>query len=254
MKKTKVAPAARKPVPTSPWRIVALLSLVVNAALLVWHFRAPAKAKPPVPVVATPSWSPEIAPYAALGSFVAKNSHLAELKWNAAQFAAYLDGFRANYEGRDLPLDAAATILRDETGQRVRAMIEAEHPDLVTAYFRKLRELENIKRTPSGLHYRITEEGVDDPPKAGDTVVISMAVGLPDGSNVPTLGKARMRVLVRELLPGLVEGVQLMKVGGKATFYLPPKLSFVEGSRPLEIPAGVPTMFSVELHDINPAP
>ena len=59
-------------------------------------------------------------------------------------------------------------------------------------------------------------------------VVISFAARLPEGQSLPALSKTRARVAVRDLLPGLCEGVQLLKVGGKALLYLPPSLSFPE--------------------------
>ena len=133
-------------------------------------------------------------------------------------------------------------------------MTEAERPDPAKDYFRFLREKEGVKVTPSGLHYRITEEGTGNPPKAGDTVVISYAAGLPEGKSLPPLSRTRAKVVVRDLLPGLAEGVQLLKVGGKGLIYVPASLSFKEADWPPQLPAGVPLVFFVEMHDINPAP
>ena len=156
----------------SPWFTVALLSLGVNAGLLVWHFRSvpqpaepvTAPAAPVAPATMAPIWTRELAPYAALGSFMAENNRIPDLKWNAAQFGAFQEGFRSSYEGRGLPLDEPAVKLRDEISRRVQAMTEAERPDPAKDYFRFLREKEGVKVTPSGLHYRITEEGTGNPP------------------------------------------------------------------------------------------
>ena len=184
---------------------------------------------------------------------MAENNRIADLKWNPAQFAAFQEGFRASYEGRGLPLDDAAARLRDETSARVQTMAQAEQPDPVRDYFRLLREKENVQQTPSGLHYRLTEEGTGAPPTPADTVVISYAARLPDGTAVPSLGRTRVKVAVRDLLPGLAEGVQLLRVGGKGLVYVPPALAFREADWPAAVPPGVPLAFFVELHDINPA-
>jgi FKBP-type peptidyl-prolyl cis-trans isomerase len=48
--------------------------------------------------------------------------------------------------------------------------------------------------------------------------------------------------------------VQLLKVGGKGLIYVPANLSFKEADWPPQLPAGVPLVFFVEMHDINPAP
>ncbi len=245
------------PAQNSRWLLLALLLLGVNAGLLLWHFRSAPKPAEPVAAAVVPAvqiWTRELAPYAALGSFMAENNRIPDLQWSAAQFAAFQQGFHSSYEGRGLPLDEAATKLRDEISQRVQAMTEAERPDPVKDYFRFLREKEGVKVTPSGLHFRITEEGAGDTPKPADTVVISYAAGLPDGKSLPPLSRSRAKVVVRDLLPGLAEGVQLLKVGGKGLIYVPPALSFKETDWPPQLPPRVPLVFFVEMHDIIPAP
>lgn len=234
---------------------LALFSLSLNTALFGWIFytREPKTPPPPAPSPAQAVWSRELSPYAALGSFMAENNRIADLKWSPEQFAAFQDGFRASYEGRGLPLDEPAAKLRDEISTKVQSMLEAERPDPVRDYFRFLREKENVKELPSGLHYRITEEGTGDTPKAADTVVISYAAGLPEGKTLPALSDTRVKVAVQDLLPGLGEGVQLLRVGGKALIYVPPVLSFRPADWPAQLPHGTPLVFFVELHDISPA-
>lgn len=250
MKKRPEAPAAR-PFPT-PFGI---FSLILNAGLIAWVLivRQPEPPVPPAAPVTAAVWSRELAPYAALGSFMAENNRIADLKWTPDQFAAFQDGFRASYEGRGLPLEEAGAKLRDEISAKVQAMLEAERPDPVRDYFRFLREKENVKELPSGLHYRITEEGTGDTPKAADTVVISYAAGLPEGKTLPALSGTRVKAAVQDLLPGLAEGVQLLRVGGKALIYVPPTLSFKPADWPPQLPRDVPLVFFVELHDISPA-
>jgi FKBP-type peptidyl-prolyl cis-trans isomerase FkpA len=254
--KKSVPPA---PVSRFPWLGVAVVSLAANVALLIWHARSvKASAEPapvPAPVAAvTPIWTRELSPYAALGSYMAENNRIPDLKWTAAQFGAFQEGFRASYEGRGLPLDEAAGKLRDEISQRVQKMVEAEQPDPVRDYFRFLRDKEGVKQTASGLHYRITEEGSGDHPQATDTVVISYAAGLPDGKSVPALSRTRVKVVVQDLLPGLAEGVQMLKVGGKGLIYVPPTLSFKAADWPPQLPREAPLVFFVEMHDISPKP
>jgi FKBP-type peptidyl-prolyl cis-trans isomerase FkpA len=259
MKKKSAAPIP--PSSRSPWLAVALLSLAANVVLVFWHFRrAPQPveseraATPVAPVPVAPVWTRELAPYAALGSFMAENNRIPDLKWSAAQFAAFQEGFRSSYEGRGVPLDDGAAKLRDEISQRVQAMVEAEQPDPVKDYFRFLREKEGVKETPSGLHYRVTEEGSGESPKPADIVVISYAAGLPDGKSVAGLSRSRVKVTVQDLLPGLAEGVQRLKVGGKGLVYVPPALSFKEADWPEQLPREAPLVFFVELHDISPGP
>jgi FKBP-type peptidyl-prolyl cis-trans isomerase FkpA len=251
------------PAPAGFWRPLALVSLVANLALAAWVWlapaprpaviapvapsTAPAKAAPPASPAALPR---ELAPYAALGSFMAENNRVPDLGWNEAQFDAFLRGFRASYEGRGLPLDDEARKLRDDISRRVQAMLAQEQPDPAEDYFRMLRDKEGVLRTASGLHYRMVETGPGPHPKPSDTVVISYSARTPDGHALPQLSQARVRTVVRDLLPGLTEGVQLLQVGGKALVYVPAQLSFPESDWPPQVPAGMPLIFFLELHEI----
>jgi FKBP-type peptidyl-prolyl cis-trans isomerase FkpA len=232
---------------------IAVVSIGLNFALL-WQRSRPRPAPASEPAASAPRLTPELAPYAALGSYVAENNRIADLKWTPAQFAAFQDGFRSSYEGRGLPLDERAGQLRDDISRKVQAMVAAETPDPVRDYFRFLREKENVQQAANGLHYRIIDEGTGEPPKPGDVVVISSAARLPDGKTLPPLSRTRFKVAVKDLMPGLAQGVQLLRVGGKALIYVPPALAFAEADWPPAVPKGVPIAFLVELHDINPAP
>lgn len=253
----KKPPAPVPPAANGFWRILATLALVTNVLLLVWVWRASAKpATPPAEVApaAATAHSRELAPYAALGSFMAENNRIADLAWSKEQFAAFQDGLRASYEGRGLPLDDAAKRLGEEVSRKVQGMLKAEQPDPIQEYFRTLREKENVKATASGLHYRITEEGSDTTPTPADAVIISYTARMPNGNNLPKLSQVRVKVQVKDLLPGLAEGVQLLKVGGKALVYLSPELSFTEKNWPPQLPKGAPIVFFLELHDVVKAP
>ena len=253
----------KKPPPPSAlsparfWRPLALSSLAANAVLALLMLRPPAAT--PLPGSATVSAAPapsaaarprELAPYAALGSFMAENNRVPDLGWTEAQFAAFLDGFRASYEGRGLPFDDDAKRLSADISRRVQAMLAKERPDPMEEYFRTLREKEGVLRTASGLHYRVTEPGAGPNARATDTVVMSFAARLPDGQALAPLSRARVRSAVRDLLPGLAEGVQLLNVGGKALIYVPPSLGFADSDWPAQLPKGTPLVFFIELHEI----
>lgn len=225
--------------------IVLAASLVANG-LLAWRLTHPAP--PPAP----PPLARELVPFAALGSNIAENNRIPDLKWTEEQFAAYLHGLRASYEGRGYPLDDDAKALGATFTARVQAMLAAERPDPTEEYFRALREREKVSRTASGLHYRITLEGDGAVPRPPDTVVVSYAARTPDGVALPAVNGVRVRVAVTDLLPGLAEGVQLLKVGGKALVYVPEKLSFAPEAWPADIPPGMPLAFFLELHEVLP--
>jgi FKBP-type peptidyl-prolyl cis-trans isomerase len=129
-------------------------------------------------------------------------------------------------------------------------MIAAAEPDPVQEYFRSLREHEAVKRTPSGLHYRITLEGHGKAPTPKSTVVYSFTAGLPGGTSLPSLSRSRVRSGLDVLLPGMREGLLLLHKGGKALIYVPPSLSFGDGPWPPEVPKGQVIVFFIELNDV----
>lgn len=240
------------------WLVVCVLSLLLNGVLgwKLWSVRSsPAPAKTPVATTAaqpaTNQPTGELSAYAALGSFVAENNRIPDLHWTEAQFNAFLNGERASYDGRGYAMDEDAKRLRDDINARVQKMLAADRPDPVQEYFRTLREKENVQRTASGLHYRITEQGTGAQATATSTVLMSYSARLPSGESLPALSRTRVRSAVKDLLPGLREGIQLLHVGGKALVYVPAELSYGTGDWPADIPRGAPIIFFVELHEVE---
>lgn len=135
------------------------------------------------------------------------------------------------------------------------------------AYFTK-KKITPIK-TASGLYYIIKEEGTSEIPVAGDNVTMNYTGTLLDGtkfdSNEDTafhhvqpyqfpLGRG-------QVIRGWDEGVALLKVGTKATFYIPSGLAYGAQARPGNAanPKGIPAnsilLFDVQLlNSTHPAP
>jgi FKBP-type peptidyl-prolyl cis-trans isomerase len=93
---------------------------------------------------------------------------------------------------------------------------------------------ENAKRkdvitTKSGLQYKILKEGTGPQPKETDVVVISYRGTLIDGTEFDNSLTKRMNTITFPLdhtLKGWTEGIQLMKVGSKYQFFIPPELAY----------------------------
>ena len=106
--------------------------------------------------------------------------------------------------------------------------------------------------TPSGLKYVIASEGNGVSPTATDNVTVHYVGTLTNGEQFDSSidrGEPTTFPLNR-VIPGWTEGLQLMKEGGTAVFYIPSELAY--GDRELPgIPASSTLLFWVELIQVN---
>ncbi len=108
---------------------------------------------------------------------------------------------------------------------------------------------EGVFTTPSGLQYRVLQQGEGPRPEARGEVEVHYEGKLLDGS-VFDSSYARgepISFLLAQVIPGWQEGVQLMPVGSKYEFYIPPQLAYGTRGVPDVIPPNAPLIFTVEL-------
>ena len=104
--------------------------------------------------------------------------------------------------------------------------------------------------TASGLKYQVLKHGTGTvSPKATDKVKVHYHGTLLDGtvfdSSVERGEPASFPL--NAVIPGWTEGVQLMKVGDKFKFVIPPSLAYGPASPSPKIPANSTLVFEVEL-------
>lgn len=108
-----------------------------------------------------------------------------------------------------------------------------------------------VKVTPSGLQYEIVRAGTGPKPAAADVVRVHYKGTLLDGTVFDSSydrGQPAEFGLA-QVIPGWSEGVALMPVGSKYTFWIPSELGYGEaGGGP--IPANAMLTFEVELMEI----
>ncbi|WP_428775733.1 FKBP-type peptidyl-prolyl cis-trans isomerase [Vibrio sp.] len=111
---------------------------------------------------------------------------------------------------------------------------------------------EGVKKTESGLLYQVMTPAEGEMPKATDTVQVHYKGTLVDGTQFDSSydrGEPATFPLDR-VIPGWTEGVQLMPVGSKFKFVIPPELAYGEQDTPT-IPANSTLVFEVELLKIE---
>ena len=109
--------------------------------------------------------------------------------------------------------------------------------------------------TPSGLVYTSVVEGKGASPTAADTVKVHYRGTFPDGKEFDSSysRNAPATFPLGRVIPCWTEGVQKMKVGGKAKLVCPPAIAYGErGAGNGAIPPNATLHFDVELLEINP--
>jgi FKBP-type peptidyl-prolyl cis-trans isomerase FkpA len=107
--------------------------------------------------------------------------------------------------------------------------------------------------TASGMVYRSLKDGTGASPKASDTVKVHYRGTLPDGKEFDSSYKRNEAIEfpLSRVIPCWTEGVQLMKVGGKAKLTCPPATAYGDRGAGGVIPPKATLLFEVELLAIN---
>ncbi|WP_019622733.1 FKBP-type peptidyl-prolyl cis-trans isomerase [Amphritea japonica] len=114
---------------------------------------------------------------------------------------------------------------------------------------------EGVVTTESGLQYEVMTAGEGASPAAEDTVKVHYRGSLINGTDFDSSYSRGEPVSfpLNGVIPGWTEGLQLMKVGGKARLVLPAELAYGPGGMGEAIGPNETLVFEVELLEINPA-
>ena len=107
--------------------------------------------------------------------------------------------------------------------------------------------------TPSGLVYKSLKDGTGASPKASDTVKVNYRGTFPDGKEFDSSYKRNQAIEfpLGNVIKCWTEGVQRMKVGGKAKLTCPASMAYGERGAGGVIPPNATLLFEVELLGIN---
>jgi FKBP-type peptidyl-prolyl cis-trans isomerase FkpA/FKBP-type peptidyl-prolyl cis-trans isomerase FklB len=171
-----------------------------------------------------------------------------------------LDAIRATYNGEALAMtpEEAATI-REQFIAKRRAEAETERQSLAAAnaaegdkFLLENRVKEGVVVTDSGLQYMVVQMGDGARPSATDNVTVNYRGTLLNGEEFDSSYARNQPVTFQldQVIPGWTEGVQLMPVGSKFKFFIPPNLAYGQaGGGPIGPNATL--VFEVELISIE---
>ena len=102
--------------------------------------------------------------------------------------------------------------------------------------------------TDTGLIFQSVEDGTGASPTVDDTIAAHFNGKFVDGRTFDSsVDKGVANFALNQVMPGWTEAFQMMKVGGKARFVLPPHLAHGEPGKQPTIPPNATLIFEVEL-------
>lgn len=170
------------------------------------------------------------------------------------------EAIRSTYNGEPLAMtpEEAATV-REEFISKRRAEAETQRQTQGAAnaaegdkFLLENRVKEGVQVTDSGLQYKVVQMGEGAKPTATDRVTVHYRGTLLNGEEFDSSYSRNqpMTFQLDQVIPGWTEGVQLMPVGSKFMFYIPPSLAYGEnGGGPIGPNATL--IFEVELLGIE---
>ena len=134
-----------------------------------------------------------------------------------------------------------------------RAQVAMAQP--AVAFLASNAKREGVRSTPSGLQYQVVREGSGPRATAADTVLVDYDGKLADGTTFDASSRhgGPAQLPVGGLIPGWVEGLQLMNPGSKYKFWIPPELGYgPAGAGNGVIPPNALLIFDVDMLAIAP--
>lgn len=169
---------------------------------------------------------------------------------------AFQAGFADAFKGNDPQMtmeEVQSTIQafqqeQMEKAQREQAKVAEEAKQKSQAWLDEKAAEDGVKKTESGLLYKVITQGDGEKPSATDKVKVNYEGKLIDGTVFDSSYKRGEPISfpLNQVIPGWTEGVQLMSVGSKYQFFIPSDLAYGPGGTG-PIPANSALEFTVEL-------
>lgn len=136
---------------------------------------------------------------------------------------------------------------------QARASVKAEgQKKKEKVFYDKFAKEKGVMALPSGLLFKMLKAGSGASPGAADTVKANYTGTLTDGTVFDSSSNhgGPLEFPLSGVIPCWTEGMQKLKVGGKARLVCPSSIAYGDAGSPPAIPGGATLIFEVELVDI----
>lgn len=161
-----------------------------------------------------------------------------------------MDGIKGEPSQVDMGIYEAK--INDLVAER-SAIVAAKEAAASNSYLEQFESDESIVKTASGALVKMLEEGTGETPGAGDTVMVHYEGTLIDGTVFDSsLSRGSPATFpLSGVIPCWTEGLQKIKVGGKAQLICPANTAYGERGVPPKIGPGATLIFEVNLLEIK---
>ena len=164
------------------------------------------------------------------------------------------EAVHASFKGKETKLtpEEAQKILQEYL-QELNKKNEAIAREAGDKFLEANKNNPGVHVTASGLQYVVDKEGTGKQPSATSEVTVHYTGRLLDGTVFDSsINRGEPATFpLNRVIPGWTEGLQLMKEGGKYTFFIPSDLAYGPNGIPNVIPPHSPVIFDVELISVN---
>jgi len=193
----------------------------------------------------------------AVGQALARN--IANLEFTAEEMVYVTAGVNEGASGAEPRVDMTQYGPMLDASMRTRmTQITQKEREAGQAYCDTMAAEEGAEKLASGMVFRMIAEGDGALPQATDSVKVHYHGTLRDGTVFDsTRDKDPAQFSVGGVIPCFSEGLQKVKVGGKAKLTCPSEIAYGERGRPGSIRPGAALTFEIELVEIvaaAPAP
>lgn len=168
--------------------------------------------------------------------------------------AVTLQGFQEAFENKSKMKDEEIQQTLQSLAQKVKEQAQKKAEEDTKKYVDNFLKEKDVKKSDSGLLYRVEKAGEGAAPKDTDTVVVHYRGALVNGTEFDSsyARKEPLSFRLDGVIPGWTEGLKYIAKGGKIKLVIPPALAYGDRGVPGAIPPNSTLVFDVELVDIKP--